>query len=129
MIRGTTTEFIFELPYAFSELQLVKIVFWQEDNDGPSSDRPLPIKKYLSHCNPTDNPNELYVTLNQEETLRFTDQRKGYVQFRALNLDGKYFGSKEVMFTVYPTCDESMDIIVPPADEEEIIIFDGGTIA
>ena len=45
MVKGTTTQFRFQLPCDFQELDIVKITFWQEHNNGPTPSRPLPIIK------------------------------------------------------------------------------------
>ena len=34
MIRGTTAQFKFKLPYAKNELQWITMKFWQPGNDG-----------------------------------------------------------------------------------------------
>ena len=38
MIRGSNAEFRFKLPYDFSDLDVVKITFWQDMYAGPSKD-------------------------------------------------------------------------------------------
>ena len=131
MIRGTNAQFKFRLPYNFSELKTVKITFWQPENNGPSSSRPLPIIKILEQCSPSDIENELCVTLNQEETLRFVDDRKAYVQLRAATIDGIPIASREKMITVYPVYDDTIldDEILPTPDYDGWIYLDGSTIA
>lgn len=130
MIRGTYAQFKFKIPYDCSDLSLVKITFWQPGNQGVSTDRPLPIVKVLSQCNTTDNPNEVVVTLNQEETLRFSDKTKAYVQLRASCKDGIAFGSRKKEITVYPVYDDTIleDGIMPSPSDDGWIILDGGTI-
>lgn len=108
MIRGTDAKFKFKLSCQCSELESATITFWQKDNDGPSEDRPLPIIKVLSQCTQSDVPDELYVELNEEETLRFSDDRKAYVQLITTTVDGTSTASREKMFTVYPIYDESI---------------------
>lgn len=131
MIRGANAQFKFRLPYNFSDLKIVKITFWQPLNDGPDKSRPLPIIKILQQCSATDVPNELSVTLNQEETLRFSDERKGYVQLRATTFEGIPIVSKEKQFTVYPVYDDSIldEEILPTPDYDGWIYLDGSTIA
>lgn len=114
MIRGTTAEFKFNLPCEFNDLNYVKITFWQLDNAGTVSS-PLPIIKYKNSCSYGVDPKELHVSLTQEETLRFSDQTKMFVQLRASANDGTVFASKQERFTVYPIYDDS---ILTPDDEE-----------
>jgi hypothetical protein len=131
MVRGTNAEFRWKLPYDFSELTLVEITFWQDNNSGPSSSRPLPIIKVRSQCHRGDKPNELSVTLNQEETLRFTEKRKAKVQLRAKTTTGVPFASKVQLITVYPIYNDSVldDTILPtPPSEDELILLDGQNI-
>ena len=130
MIRGTNAQFKFRLPYNFSELETVKISFWQPDNNGPALDRPLPIVKILQQCSQSDVPNELCVTLNQEETLRFVDDRKAYVQLRAATFDGIPIASKEKMITVYPVYDDSIldEEILPTPEYDGLVCLDGQSI-
>ena len=130
MIRGTNAQFKFKLPYNYSELETVKITFWQDENNGPASNRPLPIVKILEQCSKTDKPNELSVTLNQEETLRFSEKRKGSVQLRAQTFDGTPIASKEKQFTVYPVYDDSIldEEILPTPEYDGWIFLDGSVI-
>lgn len=130
MIRGTNAQFKFKLPYNFSELKTVKITFWQDGNNGPGSNRPLPIIKVLDQCSQSDMPNELCVTLNQEETLRFVDDRKAYAQLRAMTIDGIPIASKEKMITVYPVYDDSLleDEILPTPEYDGWIFLDAQPI-
>lgn len=131
MIRGTNAQFKFVLPYTYDELATVRIVFWQTDNNGPSRDRPLPIIKTLEYCSRTNNPNEISVTLNQEETLRFVDERKAQVQLWSETKEGVPFASKTQLITVYPIYDDSIldDNILPTPDLDGWVILDGSTIA
>lgn len=130
MIRGTNAQFKFKLPYNYSELARVKITFWQPENSGPSSNRPLPIMKILDQCRPTDIPNELSVTLNQEETLRFSEERKAYVQLRGATKSGIPIASKERELPIYPVYDDSIldDEILPTPDYDGWVYLDGSTI-
>lgn len=130
MIRGASAQFKFRLPYKFSDLETVKIVFWQDYNPGPDPTRPLPIVKVLQQCSQSDLPNELVVTLNQEETLRFVDDRKAYAQLRAVTGDGIPIASREKQITVYPVYDDSIldDDILPSPDYDGWVYLDGSTI-
>lgn len=130
MIRGTNAQFKFKLPYDYSDLEIVKITFWQPENNGPSSNRPLPIIKVLQQCSPTDISNELSITLNQEETLRFSEKRKAYVQLRAITTDGIPIASIKKQLTVYPIYDDSIldEEIIPTPDYDGWVFLDGSTI-
>lgn len=132
MIRGTTAQFKFNLPYNVSDIATAKINFWQENYSGPNPTRPLPIVKVLSQCSESNVPDELLVFLNKEETLRFLDDRKAYVQLHAKTKDGTAFASKQEMITVYPVYDDSIlddDILpTPTPDYGDIIILDGEPI-
>ena len=130
MIRGGSCEFRWNLPYNFSELAIVKITFWQDNYNGPTSDRTLPITKVREQCRVGSKPTELSVTLNQEETLRFTDKRKGNVQLAAKTTTGIPIVSKEALFPVYPICNDSIldDTVIPAPDYDELILLDGKNI-
>ena len=127
MVRGTTAQFKFKLPYDFSELAVVKIMFWQPGNYGPNETRPLPIVKVLQQCNRCENPREISVTLTEEETLRFSEKSKAYVQLRARNSEDNAFATKQEEITVYPvyedvTLDEDL---IPTPGFDGIVILDG----
>jgi hypothetical protein len=130
MIRGTNAEFRFNLPYDFSEIAMVKITFWQDNNNGPSSDRPLPIVKIREQCSPGDQPNICSVVLNQEETLRFTEKRKAKVQLRATTATGIPIASPQQLITVYPVYDDTIldDAILPTPSYDGLVILDGKKI-
>ena len=122
-IRGTTCHFKFPLKCNFEELLTVEIVFWQIDNDT------MPIKKNLNHCKATDKPNELSITLSQEETFKFSEKRKAHVQFRAVGPDGECFGIKAQQITVYPSySNEHLGDMVLPEPVNGYIILDGENI-
>jgi hypothetical protein len=127
MIRGTTAQFKFKLPYSYDELMNITIRFWQPGN--PSSS--LPILKYKNNCMELDK-NEIYVSLRPSETALFSDKYKAKLQLRAQPKVGAPFGSKEQLISVYPMPD---DIIIddPTIDpetptEDEWIILDGDAI-
>lgn len=127
MIRGTTAQFKFKLPYTKAELAWATIKFWQPQNTNPY----LPITKKLEHCESPDDSTELCVSLTAEETMRFSDEYKAKVQLRAQHTDsGTVFGSRTTIFTVYPMNDEIIeeDPSLPAEDEEGWVILDGGNI-
>ena len=126
MIRGTTAQFKFKLPYKCSELSIVKVTFWQPNNNGPSADRPLPIVKILSSFGSGDSQ-EVSVTLSEGETLRFMDKYKAYVQVRGMTIEGATFGSKPQMVTVYPLYDDEIlgEDILPTPDGDGWVVLDG----
>lgn len=116
MIRGTTAQFKFKLPYSKDELEWIKIKFWQ-----PQNPTLVPITKIYSHCSQSG-PNEICVSLTEEESAAFSDKYKGKVQFRAKpkKEGGLVFGCPPQLFTVYPMLDELIeeDPNVVPTDTE-----------
>jgi hypothetical protein len=130
MIRGTNQEFRFKLSCAFGELARVSVVFWQDNNNGPASYRPLPIIKSKAQCAPCDDVNQCSVTLNQEETLRFSERRKAKVQLRGVTYDGRPIATLEHLIKVYPVHDDSIldGDIIPTPTYEDLIILDGQNI-
>lgn len=128
MIRGTSAQFKFKIPYNINNISVVKIVFWQDNYYGPSESRPLPIIKSINQCIRDNVKNEILVSLDTEETLRFKDDRKAYVQLQAKTISGSTFGGKKELITVYPICDNSIldDVVMPtPTPGSDLIILDG----
>ena len=132
MVKGTTTQFRFQLPCDFQELDIVKITFWQEHNNGPTPSRPLPIIKTKEQCSTFGSKKVLAVTLNQEETLRFSTDRKAYVQFRAVAWDGTASASRPTQIKIYSVYNDEIigDIVKPTPDpgEDDFTILEGGNI-
>ena len=132
MIIGTTARFKFKLPYSRNELEWATMSFWQPSNPNPL----LPIIKTMDHCESSDDPTELYVSLTAEETLRFSEEYKVMVQIRAKHiLTGTIFGSRPKLFTIYPMNDDILEDVpispdnpLPPEDEDGFIIIDGGIV-
>ena len=127
MIRGTTAQFKFKLPYPKEELLWATIKFWQPNNSNPY----LPITKKLEHCDSSDDGNELYVSLTSDETIRFSEKCKARVQMRAQHgPSGTVFGNHPQLITVYPMNDEILeeDPTMPAVNKEGWIILDGETI-
>ena len=128
MIRGTTAQFKFKLPYPKGELLWATIKFWQPNNLDLSS----AITKKLIHCDGPDDAPELYVSLTTEETMRFSEKYKGKVQLRAQHADsGAVFGNRPKLFSVYPMNDEILDEdpALPAVNEEGWVILDGKPIS
>lgn len=125
MIRGTSAQFKFKLPYTYDEIQTMTIKFWQPGNP----DRALPIIKQKHNCSELAEDG-IYVSLRPSETAKFSDRYKAKMQLIAQPYFGATFGSKERLITVYPMPD---DIIIDDTDPdipviEEWIILDGGTV-
>ena len=130
MIRGGNGEFRFKLPCNFSDLATAQIYFWQDNYNGPSNDRPLPILKTLEQCSMGSTAKELSVILHQEETLRFTDKRKGKAQLRAVTGSGQPIISPTRLFPVYPSYDDAIldGDVIPTPDYNGWVVFDGEQI-
>lgn len=127
MIRGTTAQFKFKLPYTKAELLWVTIKFWQAGN--PSSN--LPITKKLVHCDALDDSTELSVSLTADETMRFSEKYKAKVQLRAQHTEsGTVFGTRPQLITVYPMHDDILeeDSMMPAQNDEGWIVLDGESI-
>lgn len=105
MIRGTNQPFQFRVPYDLSEIDEVRITFWQEDNNG-TEDCILPMTKTKNMCVLDEDSRTISVTLNQVETLAFKVDSKAYVQLRAITVDGFVFATREQPITVYPIKDD-----------------------
>jgi hypothetical protein len=128
MIRGTTAQYKFNIPYPISDLLWVTVKFWQPGNPGTDV-APLPITKKLSNED-LSQLEEVIITLSPTETARFSDKLKARLQLRANAVNGTTFASKEQLITVYPMND---DIITddPEWDEENeegYIVLDGQSI-
>lgn len=128
MIRGTTAQFKFKIPYPISDLLWITVKFWQPGNAGTDV-APLPITKKLSN-EVLSQLEEVVITLSPTETARFSDKLKARLQLRASTVSGTTFASKEQLITVYPMND---DIITddPEWDEENeegYIVLDGQSI-
>ena len=132
MVQGTTTQFRFQLPCNFGDLETVNVTFWQDYNNGPTPSRPLPIIKTKKQCSTFGSKNVLAVTLNQEETLRFSTDRKAYVQLRAVAFDGTTYASRSTQIKVYSVYNDDVigDIVEPTPDPggDGFIILEGGNI-
>lgn len=128
MIRGTTAQFKFQLPYSVSECPSIDVYFWQPNNPNTL----LPIKKTKADRVLSMDALEFIIQLTAEETKRFVDRYKAKMQLRAQHISGTSFGTKPQLITVYPMpddliIDDESTPIIPPATDEFIII-DGGSI-
>lgn len=127
MIRGTTAQFKFKLPYSYDQLKNITIKFWQEGN----YNKLLPIIKNKSNCSERVE-NEIYVSLLPSETAAFSDKYKAKMQINATPFVGAPFGSKEHLITVYPMQDDIMndDPTIDPdvPTDNGFIILDGDEI-
>jgi hypothetical protein len=130
MIRGTTAQFKFSMPYEVSQLKHVTVKFWQPGYDGPVLAR-LPIIKEFDSPIESDNPYEITVTLTSEETARFSDQLKARVQLKAETISGGTFASHREYITVYPMDDDMIGEIPPEPSvtEDGLFLLDGGVIS
>ncbi|MEE1303280.1 MAG: hypothetical protein UHD64_10895 [Bacteroidales bacterium] len=130
MVRGTTAQFKFSLPYNFEDIDVVDVVFWQPGNSG-TTESPLPIHKTRFQCQGIEGTKELSVTLSPSETLRFSEKSKAKTQLRAKTKSGICFASKQELITVYPSYDDSIvgDVVLPTPDEgDDWVILDGEAI-
>jgi hypothetical protein len=129
MIRGTTAQWKFVLPYEYTEIQEIMIMFWQPNNPELTS----PIIKRKSDCTYNESaPNELYVSLRPSETALFSDRYKAKMQASVTPNVGLPFGIKERLITVYSMPDN----IIPDGPDHDPTIetedgwarLDGGKI-
>ena len=134
MIRGTTAQFKFKLPYTLGELQWVVMQFWQPGNNG-TPDAPLPIVKRKTKiaADGTEllfgDSKEILVSLTSHETLRFTDKLKARVQLRAQHTDGTVFASHQELVTVYPLSDDLIhEEVLPGENNDGWIVLDGESV-
>ena len=126
MIRGTTAPFKFNVPYDTSTISTMVATFSQKHNNG-TAEEPLPIEKwYIKDYGAGEvirndgfafsdtNPNEIQTSLTEEQTLRFSDKEKAYMQIRvqfATDEGTRVVGSKPVKITVYPVNDNVGNIL------------------
>lgn len=124
MIRGTTTQFKFKLPYAQEDIEWVTIKFWQKNPINEFT----PITKRTADCEISADTNELRVVLTSEETFKFSDKHKAHIQLMGLHKNGTVFASRQHLVSVYPLYgDFDSEITVAP-NEEGFIILDGNEI-
>ncbi len=128
MIRGTAQPFKLILPYSLSELEWITIEFSQANNPNLSP----PIIKTKVNC--SEVRGAIYVSLDANETKKFSDKYKAKLQLRAQPIFGVPFGSLPELITVYPMSDNIMD---PDIENENgsstttpggLVYLDGGPI-
>lgn len=129
MIRGTTAQFRFKLPYPKNEFQWINVAFWQDNNPNEL----LPIIKTKDQCAYLNSEAGMCVSLTSEETLRFSDKYKAKFQVRALHTaSGTVFGSRQALIPVYPMNGNTgdQDPTLPDTSMDVLIVLDGkGIIA
>jgi hypothetical protein len=142
MIRGTTAQFKFKLPYTKENVESIEVVWWQHGHSGINRDFPLPIAKQYKRTFDADgaivtsgpwnwlDDRTIGVKLWQQETITFSDKRKAYVQMRGKSVDGHVFASDQELVTVYPIYGDYVfgDEIIPAPNEDGMTVFDGGDI-
>ena len=141
MIRGTTAQFKFKLPYNKEEILLAEAKFWQSGNDkGLNSDYPLPITRAYKKPDEGEevgvspwtwiDDHTLVIRLGQQETLTFSDRYKARVQIRIRTASGAVFASTPQIFSVYSSgwTEPLGDDIDLPESGDEWVVFDGHTI-
>lgn len=138
MIRGTTAQFKFKLPYGKDNIDMAEVKFWQPGNSsGLEQSYPLPITKiYKKEVSDGKYPwnwigdSTLLLRLGQRETLTFSDRYKAYVQIRIRTVDGLVTASPQQIINVHPanwSTPLGEDLIEP--SQEPWIILDGDTIS
>jgi hypothetical protein len=151
VIRGTTTPFKFEVPYDTSTISAIVVTFSQKHWSG-TADAPLPLKKwYIASWEPQEdgsmkltakenqgfafseiNPKEIQMSLTEEETLRFSDKEKAYMQIKVqFEIDGGQVvrASLPQKITVYPVLyDDTIGTPTPSDIFDDIYILDAGTM-
>jgi hypothetical protein len=151
MIRGTTAPFKFEVPYDTNTISAIVVTFSQKHWYGTDTAK-LPIKKwYLASwatqedgsvklvetrndgfAFSTTNSKEIQTNLTEEETLRFSDKEKAYMQIRVIfDLDEGQVARASLpqKITVYPVLsDEQIGTPTPSEVIDNVYIFDAGVI-
>lgn len=142
MVRGTTAQFQFKLPYSKYDVEVAEVSLWQPNNfNGLNEEYPLPIKKNytqkLSESGSviTEGPwnwvddYTLSIKVWELETLTFSDKLKAKIQLRG-TANGVTFASAQELITVYPIYgDHPLNPDIPSEpDEDGYIILDGDDI-
>ena len=90
MIRGTTPQHRFLLPFAAESLAALRVSYAQRGE--------VLAERTLSEC--AVNENAITVTLTQEETLSFVAGERVQIQVRALTKEGKAHASRILRVSV-----------------------------
>lgn len=142
MVRGTTAQFEFKLPYSKNDIELAEVDFRQPGNEkGLNQDYPLPITKVYRMTKADDGAlvtnypwnwadnYTLMITLGQQETLTFCDRYKAFTQIRIRTTSGTVLANARQNITVYPSpWDDPLGIDLPTADDEWVVL-DGQTVS
>jgi hypothetical protein len=138
MIRGTTAPFKFKVPYAWSDICAIEATFSQKKDDGNQLSI---IKEYDTRWGENVNPGGftpdekdpyvIYVVLDPEETLCFSDKRKAQVQIKVYCQHKGTVANRPAMFTVYPINNDSIleDAGEPAPGDNGMRILDAGKIS
>lgn len=84
MIRATTPKHAFVLPFDYSEIQKLRIIYAQDDN--------IVLEKTEEDV--TFNANKIHFTLSQEETNLFDDKKPIELQVRVLTKSDNAIASR-----------------------------------
>ena len=151
MIRGTTAPFKFEVPYDTNTISAIVVTFsqkhWRLTNTAPFSlekwytaswvtqeDGSMKLVKTRNDgfAFSETNPKEVQMILPEEDTLRFSDKEKAYMQIRVqFDIDGGQVtrASLTQKITVYPVLNDSQIGAPTPSETiDDIYIFDAGEI-
>jgi hypothetical protein len=143
MIRGTTAQFKFKLPYSKDDIVLAEAKFWQSGNtNGLNRGYSLPITKSYTRTVSDEgdivtqypwnwiDDYTLVVRLGQQETLTFSDKYKARVQLRIRTDEGLVFASTQQIINVYPmSWSEPLGADLPSTPEDQWVILDGDAIS
>ncbi len=151
MIRGTTAPFKFEVPYDAGTITTMVVTFSQKHWQGTNTAK-LPLEKwYIASWTTQEdggmklvetrndgfafsetNPKEIQTSLTEEETLRFSDKEKAYMQIRVqFDIDGGHVtrASLPQKITVYPVLTDGQIGAPTPSEKiDDIYIYDAGEI-
>lgn len=89
MIRGTTAQFKFHMPYAFNDLCIIEVTFWQPGKTG-TTEAPFPITRVY---------NRQYIAVD-DWTSEDADETKVYYY------DGKYYKKEGEAWTGYDNIED-----------------------
>lgn len=151
MIRGTTAPFKFEVPYDTNTISAIVVTFsqkhWRLTDTAPFSLEKWYIAswetqedgsmKMISTRNDgfafsSINPKEIQMSLPEEDTLRFSDKEKAYMQIRVqFEIDEGQVtrASLPQKITVYPVLNnEQIGTPTPSEIVDDIYIYDAGEI-